>query len=233
MKLKISIVVLAFVGLAAASCQNGGGFSSSAKIETQLDSVSYFLGIDVGNNMARNGMDEINTAAFVKGLEEALGGSEMEIDQQQMQEVIGAYFKGLNEAKTAKNLQEGREFLEENKTRDDVQVTESGLQYEVLEEGTGVSPTAKDTVSVLYKGTLVDGTVFDENQNADNPARFHLGRVIPGWVEGLQLMKEGAKYRFYLPTELAYGTNVRPGGPIEPNMALIFDVELLKVTRGE
>jgi FKBP-type peptidyl-prolyl cis-trans isomerase len=233
MKLKISFVALAFAGLVFSSCQNGGGFSSSAKLETQLDSVSYYLGLDVGSNMGRNGMEEVNTAAFVKGLEEALADSELEVDRQEMQKIIGSYFKELHEAKTAKNLEEGRKFLEENKAREGVQVTESGLQYEVIEEGTGVSPTPQDTVAVLYKGTLIDGTVFDENQNADAPARFHLGRVIPGWVEGLQLMKEGAKYRLYLPTELAYGKNVRPGSPIEPNMPLIFEVELLEVIPGD
>jgi len=127
------------------------------------------------------------------------------------------------------NIEEGREFLEENAQKDDVMVTESGLQYRVIEEGSGVSPTAEDEVEVHYRGTLLSGEEFDSSYSRDETATFPLNRVIPGWTEGLQLMSEGATYEFFIPADLAYGNNPPPGSIIEPGSVLIFEVELIDV----
>jgi FKBP-type peptidyl-prolyl cis-trans isomerase len=127
------------------------------------------------------------------------------------------------------NLEKGEAFLAENATKEGVKVTASGLQYKVLKEGDGKSPQATDTVQVHYKGTLLDGTEFDSSYKRGQPAEFPLNRVIPGWTEGVQLMKEGAKYQFTIPSKLAYGERGTPGGPIPPNSTLIFEVELISI----
>jgi FKBP-type peptidyl-prolyl cis-trans isomerase len=149
---------------------------------------------------------------------------------------IQAYFTELEKKQRAaaeemgkKNLAEGEAFLAENAKRPEVQTTLTGLQYEVLTEGTGAQPTANDQVEVHYTGQLLDGTVFDSSVDRGIPATFGVTQVIPGWVEALQLMKAGSKWRLYIPSSLAYGPNGAPGSPIGPNSTLIFDVELLKV----
>jgi FKBP-type peptidyl-prolyl cis-trans isomerase len=152
-----------------------------------------------------------------------------------MQQIVQSYqMKAQQRAQeeqkkeAAENQQKGEEFLAENRNNEGVQVTDSGLQYKVMEEGSGESPTASDEVKVHYRGTLLDGTEFDSSYDGD-PVQFPLNQVIPGWTEGVQLMQEGAKYKFWIPGELGYGSNPRPGGPIGPNETLIFEVELLEV----
>ena len=132
-------------------------------------------------------------------------------------------------AMAATPAEKGEEFLKENAKKEGVKTTASGLQYKVIKEGEGKSPKATDTVSVHYRGTLLDGTEFDSSYKRNEPTQFPLNRVIKGWTEGVQLMKEGAKYQFFIPSQLAYGERGTPGGPIGPNETLIFDIELLKV----
>lgn len=207
----------------------GQTMKGDAKLTNGLDSISYVLGADIGTSLQRNSVDEINYEALVAGMMDVFEDKDMKISEEEIKPYIQKYFTQLMDKKIAKNLEDGRAFLEENKKKEGVNTTESGLQYEVVTEGTGKSPIATDVVKCHYHGTLIDGTVFDSSVERGKPAEFALNQVIPGWTEGLQLMKEGAKYKFYIPTELGYGQNVRRGGKIEPNMALIFEVELLEV----
>ena len=229
----------ALVIMLTASCNTGqqsGSEAPQADLSTNIDSVSYSIGYMNGENMRQQGMDDIEAEDFMAGLKQAMNEQDPQIPQTEIQQLLQQYqMKAQQKAQQMKqeeaevNKQEGEEFLAENKNKEGVQVTESGLQYKVLEEGSGASPSATDTVTVHYEGTLIDGTVFDSSYERGDPATFPLNRVIEGWTEGLQLMQEGATYRFYIPGDLAYGMNPRPGGPIGPNETLIFKVELIEV----
>ncbi len=221
------------------SCNSGsdsGYDASEVSLSSNIDSVSYGIGYLSGQNLSQQGMNDINMNKFAAGMKQALVDSSAQIPQQEIQQILQQYqmqaqakIQQQQQEKAQVNKEEGQAFLEENKNKEGVQVTESGLQYKVLEEGTGESPSASDTVTVHYEGTLIDGTVFDSSYERGQPATFPLNKVIEGWTEGLQLMKVGATYRFYIPGDLAYGMNPRPGGPIGPNETLIFKVELLEV----
>jgi len=221
-------VLVVFIG----ACGKNANLGSNAKMESELDTVSYALGADVAKSLKdRNGLEEINYQAFVKGMREAFEQDTLSMSDAERRNRIRTYLKRLSQRKNKENLKEGQEFLAENKKNEDVNVTESGLQYQVIEEGSGINPDPNDTVRVHYIGKTIDGETFDSSVDRGKPASFPVNGVIPGWTEGLQLMKEGAKYKFFIPTDLAYGTRVRPGGKIEPNEALIFEVELLEVTQ--
>ncbi|MFP4620379.1 MAG: FKBP-type peptidyl-prolyl cis-trans isomerase [Bacteroidales bacterium] len=221
-------VLLVVIG----ACGKNANLGTSASMESELDTVSYALGADVAKSLKdNNGLTELNYQAFLKGMREAFENDEVEMSESERRNRIRTYLDQLSQKKNQQNLEEGEEFLNENKEKDDVHVTESGLQYKVIEEGSGVSPDANDTVEVHYTGKTIDGETFDSSVERDEPATFAVNQVISGWTEGLQLMKEGAKYELFIPTDLAYGTNVRPGGEIEPNEALIFEVELLEVNK--
>jgi FKBP-type peptidyl-prolyl cis-trans isomerase len=230
MKMRNLVLISTFVAFIFSSCSQG--VNTNVKLESDLDSVSYALGIDIANSLERGYVDELNYNAFIKGIEDVFNEKDLDLGDEQVKPIIQKYFKQLRDQKIAQNLADGRAFLEENKKKEGIEVTESGLQYEIIKEGEGDSPAATDTVVVHYRGTLIDGTEFDSSYERGEPARFPLNGVIPGWTEGLQLMKEGANYKLYIPTELGYGVRVRPGGAIEPNMALIFDVELVEVIEG-
>jgi len=148
---------------------------------------------------------------------------------QRFQQEITEDAEARREREATANIEAGNEFLEENAQRDDVMVTESGLQYRVVEEGTGAQPTAEDEVEVHYRGTLITGEEFDSSYQRGETVTFPLNRVIPGWTEGVQLMSEGATYEFFVPSELGYGNNPPPGSPIQPGSVLIFEVELINV----
>jgi FKBP-type peptidyl-prolyl cis-trans isomerase len=220
-------ILLIFLG----SCGNNAKMGKNAKMETALDTVSYALGADVAKSLkSRNGVTELNYKAFVKGMREGFEKDKLAMSEAQRRAKIRTYLQELSQKRNQENLEKGQEFLAENKKKKDVKVTESGLQYKIIEEGSGNTPDANDTVKVHYIGKTIDGETFDSSVERDKPATFPVNKVIPGWTEGLQLMKEGAKYEFYIPTDLAYGKKVRPGGQIEPNEALIFEVELLDIT---
>ena len=234
MKIK-NLLLIAFVGLFAASCsQGGGGLTGNSKMKTQQDSASYALGSSVANNLnSRNGVEELNYSAFVNGMEDAFEGKELKIEEESQQKIIQNYLTSLREKRNQKNLERGEEFLKENKKKEGVETTESGLQYKVIEEGDGESPGKYDTVKVHYTGTNIDDEVFDSSKDRGEPVEFPVNRVIPGWTEGLQLMEVGSKYKFFIPAELAYGKRSPRGSDIEPNQTLIFEVELLNVKEGE
>lgn len=202
-----------------------------------MDKLSYALGMSMGHNFKGTGIKTLNSADFAAGVASVYDGVKPEMTFDEAKRIVKEYFAKLEaemQAEAAKqgevNRKNGEAFLTENAKREGIKVTESGLQYEVLESGKGDSPKASDNVEVHYTGKLIDGTVFDSSVERGVPASFGVTQVIPGWVEALQLMHEGDKWRLYIPSDLAYGPN-GAGGVIGPNMTLIFDVELLRVIK--
>lgn len=198
---------------------------------SSADIVSYGIGRQMGDQLASDPFEGVNPQAVANGLLDALQGTESPIGQ----EAFAAAFQEINEIMQAKQAEEGKiaaeagvAFLAENAKKDGIVVTESGLQYEIITEGSGDKPSAESTVSTHYHGTLIDGTVFDSSVERGQPAEFPVNRVIPGWTEALQLMPVGSKWRLYIPHELAYGPQ-GSGGAIAPYSALVFEVELLEI----
>jgi len=237
MKFK-TLTLCSFVAgaLLFAGCNSNSGSSGNVELETTVDSVSYSMGYQNGKFLKQRSMSDINPEALKAGLEASLNEQKPKLTEQKMQQVVQRYsIKARQKAQQKKmadakdNQKKGDNFLAENKNKPGVITTDSGLQYKVLKEGEGVSPDSTDTVRVQYKGMLLDGTVFDSSYKRGKPATFPLNRVIPGWTEGVQLMKEGAKYKFWIPGKLAYGQNPPPNSPIGPNQTLVFEVELQKV----
>jgi FKBP-type peptidyl-prolyl cis-trans isomerase len=206
--------------------------SHTTKISTQMDSVSYALGVLFATNMKSEGMNEINSDALASGFAAVMNdNATMEADEADA--LVRTAMTAVKEEASKAAKAEGEAFLAENAKNDGINVTESGLQYRHETEGTGENPGPTDKVTVHYKGTLLDGTEFDSSYKRGEPISFPLNGVIPGWTEGLQLMKVGGKTTFYIPQELAYGARPNPGGPIPPYAALIFEVELLGVETAE
>lgn len=200
-----------------------------------MDKVSYALGLGIGSQLKSMGADSLNIDDFAQAIKDTISGAELKVSHKESQQIVQDFFKeqeAKQRAQAAENgkvaREEGEKFLAENAKKDGVQVTESGLQYSVIKEGTGKSPKATDTVVCHYEGFLTNGTVFDSSIQRGEPAAFPLNAVIAGWTEGLQLMKEGGKTRFFIPYNLAYG-EAGAAGAIPPYAALIFDVELLEV----
>ncbi len=201
-----------------------------------MDKLSYALGLNIGHQLKEMGLrDRLAINDYAAAIDDVLKGNTPQIGMDEASQLLNDFFTKLEqqqraaaEAAGAEAKSEGERFLAENAKKPNVVVTPSGLQYEVLAEGTGRSPKATDTVRCHYHGTLIDGTVFDSSYQRNQPADFGLNQVIAGWTEGVQLMKEGAKYRFYLPYHLAYGEH-GAGNTIPPFATLVFDVELLKV----
>lgn len=202
--------------------------------QKELDRISYALGLSMGQNFRASGIEKINVEDFADGVASVFYGSQPKMSYEDAKAEIQKYFTALEakqQAEAAKmgeiNEVAGKQYLEENGKRAEVKTLPSGLQYEVITEGDGPMPKSTDRVEVHYTGKLIDGTVFDSSVDRGVPATFGVTQVIPGWVEALQLMKAGSKWRLFIPSQLAYGP--QGAGPIGPNSTLIFDVELLRV----
>lgn len=198
--------------------------------EKRMDKISYALGLSIGNNFQNSGINNLQVEDFVKGLNDVLSGAQPAISYDEAKQVINEFFMNLQKQKLELNKKAGEEFLTINKGKAGVVTLPSGLQYQVLQNGEGAKPTASDKVKCHYHGTLINGTVFDSSVQRGQPAVFGVSQVIPGWVEALQLMSVGSKWRLFIPSELAYGEQ-GAGDVIEPNSTLIFDVELLEIVK--
>ena len=236
--LSISALASAMLLMTGCSTNNGSQETAAQSVSiTEQSSASEKVGYSLGFMMAegnKEAVKDLNLDTFEKGFRDGYEGNDSALTQEQMQEVLMTYQKAQEEqfakdmqTKATENKTAGTAFLAENAKKEGVKQTDSGLQYKVLKEGTGKSPKATDVVEVNYEGKLIDGTVFDSSYERGEPIEFPLNQVIAGWTEGLQLMKEGGKYEFYIPSDIAYGEAGNAG--IEPNSTLIFTVELLKV----
>jgi FKBP-type peptidyl-prolyl cis-trans isomerase len=206
-------------------CNQGAGVSD-AKIETLADSMSYAVGIYLGQQVPPNDMESLNADLMAQGLVD-YAGEAAKLDDNQVRGVITRYTTEQSDAQATLNKEKGDAFLAENKNKEGVVTTASGLQYKIIEEGSGATPTAEDKVRVHYTGKLLNDEVFDSSIQRGDPVEFQVTGVIPGWTEALQLMKVGAKWELYIPSDLGYGTRGNP--PIGPNETLVFEVQLIDI----
>lgn len=200
-----------------------------------MDKLSYALGIGIGSQLAGMGAKGLNIDDFAQAVKDVISGTPLKVNNAEAQSLVQAFFQEQEEKQRAAAAEAGKvakaageSFLAENAKKEGIVVLPSGLQYQVLKEGNGKKPSATDQVKCHYEGTLIDGTIFDSSYQRNEPATFGLNQIIAGWTEGVQLMSEGAKYRFFIPYNLAYGER-GAGAQIPPFAALVFDVELLKV----
>ena len=219
-----------------ALCAAGMAMAGDAvELKTPKDKTSYAIGMDIGNSLKRNNM-ELDADILGKAIKDILTGASPLMTEQEAKVLMTALQKDLQtrqqekmKGQGEKNKKDGEAFLAGNKNKEGVKSLASGLQYQVITRGKGKTPKATDTVSVQYKGMLIDGTEFDSSYKRGQPATFPVNGVIKGWTEALQLMQEGATWKLFIPSNLAYGEGGTPGGPIGPNAVLIFDVELLSI----
>ncbi|MAD50530.1 MAG: peptidylprolyl isomerase [Flavobacteriales bacterium] len=201
---------------------------NAQNLNTEMEKVSYSLGVNVAKSVKNQGLESIDSEAIAQAFTDVFEGNELKISEQESNVILQEYFGKLAQKAQSQNVEAGQNFLAENAKRDGVVTTATGLQYEVLTEGSGDSPKETDQVTVHYHGTLIDGTVFDSSVERGQPATFPVNGVIPGWVEALQLMNPGAKFKLFIPSNLAYGER-GAGGAIGPNASLIFEVELISI----
>ena len=201
-------------------------------LNNQMDSLSYAIGVNIGSAMKSQGLDSINVNTLGKAIQSALKGDSLLINDTAANMFLSEYFQNRQRRAAEENKKAGEQFLTENKAKQGITTTPSGLQYQVLQEGTGAKPGPSDRVTVHYTGTTLKGEKFDSSHDRGTPATFPVGGVIPGWTEALQLMKAGSKYKFFIPAELAYGEN-GSGPAIGPNSVLVFEVELISVEKGK
>ena len=222
--------LLIITAVSAALTVSGVAQDQGPQLKDLKDKASYSIGMNIGMNFKKQNV-ELNPDALLAGVKDALSGKKPALTEAEAREVMNQWSKELAEKQKAmadKNAADGKKFLEDNKKKEGVKTTASGLQYKALKEGNGPQPKAADTVTVDYRGTLIDGTEFDSSYKRGQPATFPLNGVIKGWTEGLQLMKTGGKYQFFIPSDLAYGQRAM-GPDIAPNSTLIFEVELKSV----
>jgi FKBP-type peptidyl-prolyl cis-trans isomerase FklB len=207
------------------------------ELKTQKDKVSYAIGLDIGTGLKKNEVD-VDPDLIAKAIKDVMAGKKPLMTEEEVKTTMTAFQKDLQtkqqermKSQSEKNKKEGEDFLAKNKTKEGVKTLSSGLQYKIITEGKGKSPKATDTVTVQYRGTLIDGTEFDSSYKRGQPATFPINGVIKGWTEALQLMKEGSKWQLFIPSDLAYGE--KGGGPIGPNAVLIFEVELVSIKAQE
>lgn len=220
--IKIALVVSVIT-----SCQNLTQQKFNFDEANELEKVSYSIGINVATSIKSEGLDSINSFYISKGFQDVFENKDLAINIEESNKIIGEYFNKKQDAKNQRLAIDSKIFLEQNKQKDGVMTTESGLQYLILSEGKGNNPTLNDNVTVHYHGTLIDGTIFDSSVDRKQPATFPLNGVIPGWQEALQMMSVGSKWKIFIPSELAYGES--GAGAIGPNSTLIFEVELLSI----
>jgi len=197
------------------------------ELKNELDSVSYALGINLGNNIKSNGMDSVNAEALAAGIRAVFGEEDAKLSEAESGQVLNEYFTKLQQAQAEKSMKAGQDFLAENGKQEGVVTTESGLQYKVIKAGSGKTPGLNDQVTTHYHGTFIDGSVFDSSKERGTPATFGVTQVIKGWTEALQLMKEGDVWMLYIPFDLAYGERGNQGIP--GYSTLLFEIELIKV----
>ncbi|WP_173238484.1 FKBP-type peptidyl-prolyl cis-trans isomerase [Legionella antarctica] len=231
--MKMKLVTAAVMGLAMSTAMAAPDATSLA---TDKDKLSYSIGADLGKNFKTQGID-INPEALAKGMQDGMSGTQLILTEQQMKDVLNKFQKDLMAKRSAEfnkksdeNKSRGEAFLKENKSKTGVIVLPSGLQYKIIDSGTGAKPGKTDTVTVEYTGHLIDGTVFDSTEKTGKPATFQVSQVIPGWTEALQLMPAGSTWEIYVPANLAYGSR-SVGGPIGPNETLIFKIHLISVKK--
>jgi FKBP-type peptidyl-prolyl cis-trans isomerase len=221
---------LLFVLACAATVLFAQNKPAKIELKTQLDSVNYAYGIVMATNVKRQMDKDLVYAIYQAAFDAVLNGDPTLIPADKANKMFSDYNRQTATRALAAYKAEQKAFLDKNKTRKEVTTTASGLQYEVMKKGSGTeAPKATDRVEVHYHGTLIDGTIFDSSVQRGQTSSFGLNQVIKGWTEGLQYMKVGDKFKFFIPSELAYGDNPRPGGPIKPGAALIFEVELFKI----
>ena len=233
MQIKSLVVTLVAGTFILGSCNTFK--SSKVELKTLADSAAYAIGIDIGNNIKKNlptapGGKELDQKIILAAFTNALNGDSSQIVAAKIQEVTQSYFMKAQQVEAEKATEAGKTFLADNAKRPEVKTTASGLQYEIIKEGTGPKPLATDTVVVHYHGTTVEGKVFDSSVDRKEPAKFPVNQVIPGWTEALQLMPVGSKWKLVIPSELAYGAQ-GAGQDIKPNSVLIFEVELLEIKK--
>ncbi|RAP38373.1 hypothetical protein B1207_00335 [Legionella quinlivanii] len=231
--MKMKLVAAATMSLAMSTAIA----ASDVTLSTDMDKLSYSIGADLGKNFKKQGI-EVNPAAMAKGLQDGMAGSQLMLTDDQMKEVLNKFQKDLMSKRNAEfskkseeNKSKGEAFLSQNKTKEGVVSLPSGLQYKIIETGSGAKPAKDDTVTVEYTGKTIDGQVFDSTDKSGKPATFKVSQVIPGWTEALQLMPAGSTWEIYIPSALAYGPR-SVGGPIGPNETLIFKIHLISVKKA-
>ncbi len=228
----IFLSILLILILSACACGEGGG--GNEEITTEIDKVSYAVGVQLAQMMMQQGITDVNSDIVATAIEDVLKNSELKLSDEEMTTAMQSYMQdreAKRQEEAADNLAAAEAFIDENAQKEDVVTLEDDLQYEVITEGTGAIPQESDTVSVHYHGTFVDGTVFDSSVDRGEPIEFPVTGVIPGWSKVLQMMKTGAKWKVYIPPSLAYGPSGRAGIP--PNSLLIFEIELLDIVTQE